>query len=187
MVETSKEGRDIVKEVVMRTKEQIRKYKHEWYLKNIELCKQRAKVARLKRGAEAERLRLNLWKKNNREKANLQMQREYYRRYRNDTKYRLSIVLRTRLRSALKKGIKKTSAVGSLGCSLEEFKKYIEKMFKPGMGWDNWSYRGWHLDHKKPISYFDLTNKEELQKALHYTNLQPMWGKENQKKGATWG
>ena len=60
-------------------------------------------------------------------------------------------------------------------------------MFKPGMGWDNWSYRGWHLDHKKPISYFDLTNKEELQKALHYTNLQPMWGKENQKKGATWG
>jgi hypothetical protein len=50
------------------------------------------------------------------------------------------------------------------------------------MNWDNYGRKGWHIDHIKPLSSFDLTNKEQFKKACHYTNLQPMWYDENIKK-----
>lgn len=84
---------------------------------------------------------------------------------------------------ALKINSKTGSAIKDLGCTIEKFKEYIEKQFQPGMTWKNWSLKGWHLDHKVPLSKFNLTNRKQLKKALHYTNYQPMWWKENLKKG----
>lgn len=39
-----------------------------------------------------------------------------------------------------------------------------------------------HIDHKIPIMYNNPT-MEEIIKRLHYTNLQPMWARENMSKG----
>lgn len=113
--------------------------------------------------------------------------KEYHiKKYETDIEYKIKYLLRRRFRLALKNNAKSGSAVKDLGCSIEEFKVYIESKFQPGMSWDNHGYGDdkWHIDHIIPLSSFDLTNKNELIKACHYTNLQPLWQKDNLKKGA---
>lgn len=91
--------------------------------------------------------------------------------------------LRGRLYQAIKRNYKAGSAISDLGCSIEEFKIYIEKQFKEGMTWDNWSRTGWHIDHITPLDSFDLDKKEEFTVACHYSNLRPLWAKDNLSKG----
>jgi len=92
--------------------------------------------------------------------------------------------LRSRLNSALKNNQKVGSAVNDLGCSIEFLKKHLEKQFKEGMNWNNYGLYGWHIDHIKPLDCFDLSDREELLKACHYTNLQPLWAEDNLSKGS---
>lgn len=95
---------------------------------------------------------------------------------------RLRKNLRNRLIRAVKHQARRGSAVRDLGCSILEFKKYIESKFQPGMTWGTWGRAGWHLDHIKPLSSFNLTDREQFLEACHYTNLQPLWASENVRK-----
>ena len=63
---------------------------------------------------------------------------------------------------------------------------HLEKQFQPGMSWDNHGYDGWHVDHIRPCASFDLTDEEQVRKCFHYTNLQPLWAKDNLRKGSEW-
>lgn len=123
-----------------------------------------------------------VYTKTNQKHINKVKAKRKYERYHNDINYKLSAVLRCRFIRALKGNAKRGSAVRDLGCTIEEFKVYIENKFKVGMTWDNWSRDVWHLDHKIPLCAFDLNNPIELKKAVHYTNLQPLWATENLKK-----
>lgn len=96
---------------------------------------------------------------------------------------RIGTNLRSRLNKAIQGDYKSGSAVFDLGCSIDEFKVYMESKFQAGMSWGNWGRKTWHIDHIKPVSSFDLSNREELLKACHYTNLQPLWAKDNMAKG----
>ena len=102
-----------------------------------------------------------------------------------DIQYKLSTNLRSRLRRAINDNYKSGSAVKDLGCSIEELKIYLESKFQSGMTWDNHSIDGWHIDHIKPLSSFDLTDRNQLLEACHYTNLQPLWAKDNFLKSDT--
>lgn len=104
-------------------------------------------------------------------------------RYHNDMQNKLTRLLRNRLYSAIKNNRKDGSAIKDLGCNVSDFKIYLESKFQEGMSWDNWSKYGWHIDHIIPLANFDLTDKEQLKKACHYTNLQPLWAKDNWSKG----
>lgn len=119
-------------------------------------------------------------KKCSKQSINIRVNNRYY----NDINFKLCDILRSRLNKALKNNQKSGSAVNDLGCSIEELKQHLESQFKPGMTWDNHSLDGWHIDHTKALANFDLSNRAELLKACHYTNLKPMWANENQSKGS---
>jgi hypothetical protein len=103
----------------------------------------------------------------------------------NNLNYRIGKNLRTRLWQALKNNQKKGSAVRDLGCSIEYLRSYLEAKFEKDMSWDN--YGEWHMDHIMPLAHFDLTDRKQLLKACHYTNLQPLWAGENMSKKAKMG
>lgn len=111
---------------------------------------------------------------------------EYYAAYRRsrrktDPAFRIRENLRTRLNMAVRGNFKAGSAVNDLGISISEFKEYIAVKFLSGMSWDNWGE--WHLDHIIPLAAFDLTDRGQFLKVMHYTNYQPLWAKDNLQKG----
>ncbi len=108
--------------------------------------------------------------------------KKYKMKSRKNLEVRLRDNLRNRLNQAIKKNQKAGSAVKDLGCSVEELKKHLEVQFQDGMTWNNWSRTGWHIDHIKSLASFDLTKEEEFKKACHYSNLQPLWAKDNWNK-----
>jgi hypothetical protein len=122
------------------------------------------------------------WHFNNKEKHNQQIKLYIINKLKTDINFKIACGLRRRLRSATKRNFKSGSAVKDLGCTIEFLKQHIESLFKPGMNWDNWGTRGWHIDHIIPLCKFDLTDREQLLKACHYTNLQPLWAKDNLSK-----
>lgn len=71
-----------------------------------------------------------------------------------------------------------------IGCSVSELKLYLESLFKENMTWNNWG-KGegkWHVDHIIPCAYFELSDPEQQKLCFHYTNLQPLWEKDNVSK-----
>lgn len=97
--------------------------------------------------------------------------------------FRLRRRLRERFNNIIRRNTKAGSAVRDLGCSVEFFKKYIEKKFKKGMTWKNWGIF-WELDHIKELWEFDLTDRKQFLEAVNYNNLQPLTIPEHKKKTA---
>lgn len=110
---------------------------------------------------------------------------EMHERKKKNIKYKLARRMRSRLHSVL--GSKESrfgcSAVRDLGCTLDELEKHLASKFVAGMTWSNHGTH-WHIDHIKPLASFDLTRRDEILKACHYTNLQPLWAVDNLIKGA---
>jgi hypothetical protein len=69
-----------------------------------------------------------------------------------------------------------------VGCSKQQLREHIESQFKEGMSWENHGHSTWHIDHQIPCAAFDHTNPDHQRACFHYSNLQPMWAKENIKK-----
>ncbi len=113
----------------------------------------------------------------------LSAQKSYQKiRRKEDIQFRLSGNLRSRLGESIKNEVKKGSSVKDLGCSISQFKSYIESKWLDGMSWDNYGKHGWHLDHIVPLASFDLTDNDEIRSACHYTNYQPLWASDNIRK-----
>ena len=100
---------------------------------------------------------------------------------------KLAINLRGRLSKAIRNNYKSGSAVSDLGCSIDEFKQYLESKFQLGMTWDNYGRKGWHIDHIVPLCRFDLSDIVQFKKACNFNNLQPLWAKDNLNKRHTDG
>ena len=110
---------------------------------------------------------------------------EYVRgRLASDTWFYLSFLIRRRLRYCVERNCRPKTFHRNLGCSRDEFRARMERLFRPGMTWENMG-AVWEFDHDVPLSAFDLTNPEQFASASDYRNLVPRWPEENAAKGAT--
>jgi len=115
--------------------------------------------------------------------------RDYMRNYMaeragNDVDFKLRGVLRARVRAAVTRGggEKSRRTMKLVGCSVPKLRQHLEAQFTEGMTWDN--HGEWHIDHIKPCASFDLTDAEQQRECFNYTNLQPLWARDNLSKGA---
>ena len=47
----------------------------------------------------------------------------------------------------------------------------------------NWENRNlWHIDHIKPCCSFNFSDQKQLKECFHFTNLRPLWAKDNMEK-----
>lgn len=109
-------------------------------------------------------------------------------KYDNDPEFRMRCVLRSRLTMALKRdGLEKdASAIDLLGCPVWHLWAHFDFLFRPGMTRDNHG-KVWEVDHIRPVVSFDLTDPEQQKRCFHWTNLQPLFVKENREKSAKYG
>ena len=134
----------------------------------------------------------NKEKRRKRSKAKREKNIQHYRTYANkyqrekakkDPNFRLARNLRKRFANAIKgTNYKKISALELCGCEIDFLKKYLESQFIEGMTWENYGKK-WQIDHRLPVCSFDLSKLENQKACFHYSNLQPLWSRDNAIKG----
>lgn len=117
--------------------------------------------------------------------------REYQKNRRKDQSYRLHCSISTAINKNISKTMSTNKYLDMFGYTITELKEHLEKQFTEGMTWDNWGragmeYRTWQIDHIKPRSAFDFSNKSEILECWSLNNLQPLWSEDNLSKGGKW-
>jgi len=178
-------------------RQKLLKYKRDYYKKNKKRLNKLSKKYNKEHKKELKEYFHNYYKKNIKHKTiifkkyykqnkkkiiekTISYNRQYRKlRYKKDIEYNLICKIRSRITELLKGKSKSKRTLGLLGCSLEELKNHLESQFKDGMNWDNHGLHGWHIDHIKPCSKFDLSDPKQQLECFNYKNLQPLWAEEN--------
>lgn len=164
-------------EHILNEKERKKKY----YTDNKENILKRCKDYRDDNKENAKEYKKNYYN-NNREKLISYSSNYHLNRIKNDKIYKFQCNVKCLIKNSIKyKGYKKnTRTINILGCTIEEFKIYLESKFENWMNWDNYGIYngelnyGWDIDHIIPVS--SAKSEEEVIKINHYTNLQPLCG-----------
>lgn len=165
----------------------FRQHANDYYRRNKKRVQALAKLRRERNPDTTSDRRRKHYRKNSVRLVEESIRRNRERR-RSDWGYRTLVNIRGRLGKLVKaQGASKANkTLALLGCSLEDLKTHLTSLFQPGMDWANYGLKGWHIDHKRPCASFDLTDPEQQRACFHYTNLQPLWAKDNVRKGAKW-
>lgn len=154
---------------------------HRYQYHHFDIEKTRARNRASYRKYREERIKKTAqYKRQNRKKYNL-WYTQWNKEYRKNPEVRIKHNLRSRIRHVLIGLNKSESTMKLLGCSIEKLKSHLSSKFTKGMSFEN--YGKWHIDHVKPCVSFDLTDPKQQKQCFHYTNLQPLWAKENISKG----
>jgi len=162
--------------------------KKEYYLKNIDEHNQRSKEY-----YEEKKDKILLRKKIT---YNKDAKKEYYLKHKDrinklaskrisikrhtDSIFKLKHNISCLIRNSIKKKgytkSKKTEEI--IGCTIHELIMHLSNMFLDGMSFEN--HGEWHIDHIIPL--VTAKTEDEVIKLNHYTNLQPLWAKDNLSK-----
>lgn len=177
--------------------EKVSAYKEKWRLGNMDKVRAAQKrryadnpekyIATVRRYQKRHAKRVAVQKRryqiNNRE-AIRNARNKWQARKMSDLQFRIKKILRGRTGSAIKAvdGAKKCAKTTEmLGCSIEDFRIYLESKFEVGMSWDNYG-KIWQVDHIMPCAIFDLTKPEHQRRCFHFSNMQPLLTEENLRK-----
>lgn len=173
----------------LRNKPMLKARHRQWRQRHPKLCKrytqryvarhpERRRATELKSAAKRDKAKLAEYSRVKRPIfRQLDRARDRQRR-KTDVLFVIKKRLRARLANALRGyGAKAEPTLQLLGCSLPFLKRHLESRFKPGMSWKN--RHRWHIDHVLPCKAFDLTQREEQLKCFHWSNLQPLWKRDN--------
>ena len=109
--------------------------------------------------------------------------------YNNNPYYKISHAIRHQMNLKIRN--KKFHTFEILNYNNIELKHHLESLFIDGMNWNNYGGKyGWQIDHIKPVASFNIINEDgspnfdEIRKCWALENLQPLWAKDNNKKGS---
>lgn len=178
-------------------KEKHREYQKSYYEKNKEKINEKFK--------EIKKENKNDYQKANKKEKLKEYQKEYQKKYRKNNKkvyqkeysknynaeyrrnrrntdniYKLKSNIRVLIVNSFRNNSYKKSLKTEiiLGCTLEEFRIYLESKFESWMNWENYGKcngefnYGWDIDHIIPL--VSAKTEEEIIRLNHYTNLQPL-------------
>jgi hypothetical protein len=166
-------NKDKAKEYHKENKVEINKRAKNYYLENKEYLKECSKNYRIENKEELKK-RASQYRIEHKKERNEYCNSYQKARKETDPCFKLKTILRDRLSKAIRGNSKKGSAVRDLGCSIEEFKLYIEDQFYFGMSWNNYGSE-WQIDHIIPFKDINVLDEEQLKMVLSYTNLRPCW------------
>jgi hypothetical protein len=164
------------KELRQQNKDKINKRVREHYAKNIDIIRQKSKEYYQK---NKERLLIRDRLRSKKEHIKKRTCERLQERKQKDPAYKALCNLKRKIVSVIRGNPKADTSKKLLGCTKEEFIKHIESKFVEGMTWENYGYYGWHIDHIRPCASFDMSDPEQQRQCFHYTNLQPLWMKDN--------
>lgn len=127
------------------------------------------------------------WRKDNPQKIK-SWRKKYNKKLKDNPIYRIKRKIYGKLKiimSDIKKNKTTNKIRQTINTSSSHFKAHLEKLFKPGMSWENYGII-WCLDHVKPLSAFNLSDYREIDKINYYENIQPLFLEENVKKGSSY-
>lgn len=97
-----------------------------------------------------------------------------------DASFSIHSSLRARVHELLKKS-KDTSVSNLIGCNKEHLLRWLSYQFYDDISLENYG-KLWHIDHVIPVSFFNITDKQEQLICFHWSNLRPLKATENLKK-----
>jgi hypothetical protein len=111
--------------------------------------------------------------------------RAHGRKRRQDPKYRVHDTMTSRIHKVLRRA-KGLPLHKILPYSHQQLVDHLEAQFQPGMSWENYGRKGWHVGHRKPVCRFKFTavTDKGFQECWALANLFPQWEEENLKAGA---
>ena len=178
-------------------RDRVLRYKEKWRLANMDKVRAAQKrryaanpskfieTARRSQKKHSKRVAATQkkYRETNREKVR-RAQNRWQARKMSDLDFRIKKLLRGRTGIAIKavNGAKKCAKTTEmLGCSIEDFRIYLESKFESGMTWENYG-KVWHVDHIMPCAIFNMTKPEHQKRCFHFSNMQPLFVTDNLKK-----
>lgn len=165
----------IHKKIYVKNQEKIKEYSKEYFKNNKIEHKKRTKQYQENNKEKLNKYRRQ-WYNETIEERRIRNNQYVNTKYHSDERFKIEILLRSRFQSALKnKNLSKSLSVTNiLGCSIEEYKRYLENKFLNGMTWENHG-KVWEIDHIKPCDSFNLLLEEQQKECFNFKNTQPLF------------